>query len=376
MSKEYLLHDFIKDVLEHRFPGDKYRQRMYGDASDDKINFACPYCGDSTKDSSKKRGNIFFKSNTYKCFNDGCVRYEPIKDFIKNFASKYSLRIPRVHEDGENNKVKINTSKGFLIEFLMNPKIKDILIDFSDISKQYFLKPCKDAPADSEVGKYIDSRHLRNLPAFEKSCYYDSDDNKIYIFNIDLRSGKVLGLSIRSIVKDFYGPKYNIRNYTQFKKAGMLGDVDDKDITNIDMINNFFNILNIDFNKPVIILEGQIDAMFLENSIATTGVTKSKTILGTLISKNNARILFDNDKAGKTETMKLIELGYKVFLWSKLIHEIRNKYPDDRKLINEINDINDLYDFYIKIGNPLTYDEFNSHILEYFSDSVYDLISI
>jgi hypothetical protein len=134
--------------------------------------------------------------------------------------------------------------------------------------------------------------------------------------------------------------------------------------------------MNINFNEPIMVLEGQINAMFLKNAIATTGVTKSKSVLGTLVSKNQARILFDNDKAGKTETMKLIEQGYRVFMWSKVIGELRKEYPELRQWINDINDINDLYIFFIKAGKEKTYHEFNNYVNQYFSTSVYDLISI
>ena len=34
----------------------------------DRLNFACPYCGDST-DVHKKRGNIYWKNLSFHCYN-------------------------------------------------------------------------------------------------------------------------------------------------------------------------------------------------------------------------------------------------------------------------------------------------------------------
>jgi hypothetical protein len=363
--------EFVKKVLVHTFSHSRRKQEINEDP--DKLNFACPYCGDSDTDLSKKRGNIYYRTNSFKCFNDGCLKWVPLSKFISHFSRELSIPIPTLSASTfEDRKPKVR--KGFLIEFLMNPKVKKSLISFKDLSDRFFLKPCKDADPGSPIYEYIKSRHLENLPSFEQSCYYDSREDKIYIFNLDIRSGLVLGVSIRRIDPNYPGPKYDIKNYSQFIKNGLISKIDQDILTQIDTVNNFFNILNINFNKPIIVLEGQINAMFLNNAIATTGVTKSKSVLGSLISKKNALILFDNDKAGKEETYKLLKQGYKVFMWSKLIMNLRLKYPDQRRKINEINDINDLYKFLIRVGGGLDYDDFNNYVMEYFSNSIYDLI--
>ena len=374
-KSNYLIVDFVTDVLKKRFPGNQFKQHL-NDEDDGKLNFACPYCGDSEKDAGKKRGNLFLKTATYKCFNDGCLKFTKLSKFISDFALKYSLPIPKISDGVGSSKVETASKRGALIEFLMSPKVKDILIDFKELADRFFLTPCVDAPIDSEIGKYVAGRNLMELPAFAKSCYYDSRMDKIYIFNLDLRSGRVLGLSIRRIDEEHAGPKYDIKNYSQFIKNGLIPEADEQTITKIDIINSYFNILNIRFSEPIIVLEGQIDAMFLNNSIATTGVTKSKNILGTLVSKKNARILFDNDTAGKKETYKLLQDGYSVFMWSKIIGELRKHYPNHREAINDIKDINNLFNFYDKVGDRKTYDEFNMIVSSNFSQSVFDLLFV
>jgi hypothetical protein len=375
MSSHYNIHQFVKDVLNFRFSGDHHKTKINADDSD-KLNFACPYCGDSEKDPTKKRGNLYLTTQSYKCFNDGCLTWVSLSKFISTFALKYSLELPSIDERKETRKpLRQETKRGFLIEFLMNPKVKSSLIDFSSLQSRFFLIPCKDAPEDSPIYQYLKTRNIFSLPSFEQTCYYDSRMDKIYIFNLDLRSGKVLGVSLRRI-DGGTGPKYNIRNYSEFKKTGLIRGVDDDIISKVDTINNYFNILNVNFSYPVIVTEGQIDAMFLRNSIATTGVTKSKALLGTLLSKNNALILFDNDKAGRSESMKLIKVGYKVFMWANLIDDLKTKYPKSIKDILNIKDVNDLYNFYVKVNDNISFDQFNNDISKYFTQSIYDMIGI
>ena len=62
--------------------------------SGDKLNFACPYCGDSAHDSKKKRGNLYPERGFYKCYNDGCGVKADLPKFISKFSLKYSLGVP------------------------------------------------------------------------------------------------------------------------------------------------------------------------------------------------------------------------------------------------------------------------------------------
>jgi len=51
-----------------------------------RLNFACPYCGDSSTDNLKKRGNLFWDSLHYHCYNYGCSTHKSVHEFIKDFA--------------------------------------------------------------------------------------------------------------------------------------------------------------------------------------------------------------------------------------------------------------------------------------------------
>ena len=86
----YSVTDFCQDVLKKRFPGDVIRQQI-NDTDSDKLNFACPYCGDSERDPNKKRGNLYLSTQTYKCFNDGCAVWIKLEKFISNLFHNFFI---------------------------------------------------------------------------------------------------------------------------------------------------------------------------------------------------------------------------------------------------------------------------------------------
>ena len=367
--------DFCQEVLRKRFPSELGKQTII--YSDNKLNFACPYCGDSEKTQHKKRGHLYLETGTYKCYNDGCAVWIPVEKFISNFSQKYKIPLPNFNKAKLEFKPQTsNKRRGFLIEFLINNEVGEKLLDINILKSRFGLIPCSTADPLSPIGKFIELRKINKLPIFEHSCYYDHKQDKIFIFNLDIKSGKILGFAMRRIDDQYIGPKYNIKNYSEFKKTGLIKNLDSEFISEIESLNNYFNILNIDFSKLITVTEGQIDSFFIKNCIATTGVTKSKALLNTLITKKNSRILFDNDKAGKTQSIELIKNGYSVFLWNSTINFLKLKYPSDLRKIKSIKDINDLYRFLLEMDNTMDFDKFNKFIDTFFSSSAFDLISI
>lgn len=374
LTKNYSISDFFRDLLKKRFPGDLARQEIVEETGE-KLNFACPFCGDSAHDRNKKRGHFYLSTNNYKCYNDGCGIKVPLSKVVEKFANRYNLEIPNV-SPVEFKPTDSSSRKGSIIEFLINKEIGKKLLVFSDLVNRFSLTPCSDASPDSAISKYVSSRKIDALPAFKKSCYFDSRNDKIYLFNLDLRSGRVLGFAIRRISEDWSGPKYDIKNYGEFKKTGLVSGLDDDFIIKVNTINNYFNVLNVDFTKPITLTEGQIDSMFVRNCIATTGVTKGQFLLDNLLIKKNTRILFDADLAGKKASLELLGKGYQVFLWSAALRDLSKKYRNDFKEIKKIKDVNDLFKYMESRDPGTTFDTFNLFLDNYFSNSQFDMLSI
>ena len=68
-----------------------HNKQMVKDMSD-RLNLACPYCGDSSRDESAKRGNIFWSTLQYHCFN--CEYHTNIYYFL-NFkrSNTFNLKL-------------------------------------------------------------------------------------------------------------------------------------------------------------------------------------------------------------------------------------------------------------------------------------------
>ena len=372
ISDNYSIENFCKDLLKKRFSNNPLKTSV--SVSKDKLNFSCPFCGDSKFDSNKKRGNLYLNTSTYKCYNDGCGIQLSIHKFVRILGLKYGLYLPELNKKPEFSITYKDQKKGFLFEFLLNNKLNKKLININHLAMQFGLIPITKLDYSTNLGSYIKSRCLNQSSSFNNSCYYDTKLDKIYICNIDLKSNKLIGLAIRYINSNF-GLKYNIKNYSELIKSTVVDNVfDNKFIKKLDLLNNYFNLLNIKFNESILVTEGQFDSMFLNNCIATTGVAKIDTLLLNF-SKNQIKIIFDNDKAGKSSSIKLLKSGYTVFLWSQLIQSLKKKYPFKVKEIKKIKDINDLYCFLFDLEN-ISISDFNQLINNYFSNNPFDLIMI
>ena len=86
MDKSYI-NGIIQRVLNKEFSNIQKRKTV---DYNDRVNFACPYCGDSS-DPYKKRGNLYWKSLQYHCYNGGCPkRHTNLVEFLKDFHNPIS----------------------------------------------------------------------------------------------------------------------------------------------------------------------------------------------------------------------------------------------------------------------------------------------
>tara|TARA_B100000963_G_scaffold334854_1_gene328455 strand:- start:24699 stop:25838 length:1140 start_codon:yes stop_codon:yes gene_type:complete len=367
------LPNFLKDLVSNRFPNDSIKQEI-DFSNPKKINLACPICGDSEKKKSKKRGNIYLESKTYKCYNDGCMIFMTLDKFIAKYCQEYSLMPPDMFVKGELEANVKSRKKLSLLNFLINDNLKEKLLDIDYFTHRFSLTRIKKSK-NSNCKGYAKARKLDICNSFLECCYEDSKSEKIFIFNKDDVSNKILGYSVRAIDDNYRGPKYKMMNYSEIDKDISRLFMSKDQLNEIDSLNNIFNILNVDFKKIITICEGQFDSMFLYNGIASTGTGKIKETISMLSEETKFRILFDNDKAGKNQSIKLLQDGYTVFMWSKLIKDLKKDFPHELIDIKKINDVNSLYVFLSSINGPMfNIKEFNSTLNAYFTNSMFDIL--
>lgn len=335
----------IQKILNNKFKKDSFHKRQI-DHYSDRINFACPFCGDSLRDPRKKRFNIYLNSLSCHCFN--CNHHSGINSFLKQFNEELCMEDKiQVHEIQQTTKKferRISNNKSSysfqLLDKLAIPK--SILFDILKLTTPYKSKECSD---------YLNSRNI-NIKQW-KYFAYNEKSKELYILNIN-SNDRIIGMQIRQLDPNSKKARYLTRSISKiysniFKKdlsiliERLLKSMEngEKYITeedgieniqaNLDRLSGLFNVMNVDMNSPLTIVEGPIDSLCISNAIALQGVTKLNNYFDEL---KNVRFLFDNDKIGKEHTLNKLKTNKKVFLWGMYIKKMNIK--------TKVKDINDI----------------------------------
>lgn len=278
-----------------------------------KVNFRCPICGDSQTSKVKARGWILDKDNKafFHCFN--CNVSLTLKNFLKtvdiNLYNDYII----------DSKLELNTKHDIKspIDTIVNKvpsfkKSESPLLKIKKISQLDIMHPAK---------KYIENRKIPTAKHYK--LYYtpkfnawvntiipdklkeNLDEPRLVLPFID-KDGTLFGFTGRSFKKD--GLRYLTIMIDESKPK-------------------MFGLDDVNFDKKYYVVEGPIDSLFLDNSVAMAGADGSSDGLK---NTDNAVFVFDNEPRNKEicnrmETM--LDRGFKLCIW-----------PD--KLVDK--DINDM----------------------------------
>ena len=78
----------IQEILNREFSGIPHKTKI--DRYGNRLNFSCPYCGDSDE-KRKKRGNFYLDTQGYKCYNGGCGVFKSSLSFFYDFGASGKL---------------------------------------------------------------------------------------------------------------------------------------------------------------------------------------------------------------------------------------------------------------------------------------------
>ena len=336
----------IQEILNKKFANDSYIKRKI-DVYHDRLNFSCPYCGDSRSDVRKKRGNLYLDSLRFHCFN--CSHSTGINRFLSDFNEELSnedkIVVHEIQQNAKKFEKRVSSSQSSMSMTLLDKLAipKDILFKQLGI-----ISPYKDVTASN----YLKSRMI-NIKDW-KYFAYNSLTKELYILNTSPLN-RVIGFQIRQL-----DPKSHKQRYTSSRLTKIYSDVFNKDINgiverlllkeplgqkyieeedgvenivaNLERLSGIFNIMNVNLSQPLTIMEGPIDSLAIANSIALQSATKH--LDGFFDEVENVRYLFDNDKTGKEMSLKKMKNHKKVFLWGQYLDMIKSK--------TNIKDINDL----------------------------------
>lgn len=282
--------------------------------------FRCPLCGDSKTNKNKTRGYIYLKSTKYLFHCHNCNQSMTFVSFLKALN-------PALYDQFIFDKLETSeTVEQFQME--AKPKPTNLLKAISILKKVSQLSPshpCKQYVVSRQIPTTI-HHTLYYCPKFKKwtntivADKFSSTDNDEARLIIPLiaRDGAIFGYQGRAL-----DPNQQVRYIT------IVAD---------DSYPKFYNANNVNFNKRFYVVEGPIDSMFLQNSMACCGSSLFQQLPLLNINTNNAVLVYDNQPRNKQIIKALsdsIENGYTVCLWpdhfdSKDINQmILNKVSGD-----------------------------------------------
>jgi hypothetical protein len=368
MDKVYIK-GLIQNILNKEFSN---QQKRRIDEYADRLNMACPYCGDSSKSVHKKRGNLYFNKLFYICFN--CDKKTSLdrlaKDFNEAIDPQKKLEIIEYLDSVIDYSDYDTDFNDFKLDDLFDIKDLEELFNVKDTTPIFDFKPISDK---SGVFKYLIGRgipkHLHKDIYQAKYSKGDEGFEHVIIF-LNRRGDKVLGLQVRNL-KEGRRRFFVIYNWESIYKW-FHGDDVELDIQKSVIYNKlsyFFNILNVNFENTITIFEGFLDSLFYPNSVGIVGVNTDLRFL----ENNNLDLqyFFDNDIAGYNKSEEKLLEGGKIFLWKKLFEDIvsKKKSDDPHKLLYRISKVKDLNKL-----NELVPESFKKlGLSNFFSEDLYDL---
>ena len=242
----------------------------------------CPICHDSNKSSTKKRFHLDLKQDwIYHCFNCNTAgNFIGLYAHIKGMSYKDAYReIYSFEKQIENFKkeVHIKEEKKEYIEQNFN----DILVDC--ISEKDFPNSIVQTKLLEKLKEFRESRKIFNYPLFV--CFNGQYRNRIII------------------------PIYKGSDIVYFQ-ARAINDSNLKYINpEVEKSSIILNENNFNKEKHIIITEGILDALSVENGTTCLGASISNDFIETLYTKTNKNIIIalDNDERGIQETINILE---------------------------------------------------------------------
>lgn len=362
----------IQSILDNTF---REREKRVIKKRVSYFSFACPVCGDSKKNMSAKRGTLYFNTLLYRCFNCGH------RSNLLSVAKQSGINIDIDTKLGMVDYVDEAFSRvQFQKDEFMNSDL-DKILDIKDV-EEFFntsdrspFSSFRPVTKGSAAWRYL--VHERQI--FNHDCIYeathwmtDSWSEPVIIFMNMSSSGKVLGLQSRNMEKDKRRRRFRIFSFSEiYDLLNPDNPLDELEEIGYNKLSYLFNIMNIDFTKPITIFEGFLDTKFFPNSIGMVGKETDPSLL--YDKELDLRFFFDYDQTGITKAVQYIDDGFPVFLWEKLFDTWASKLNDSSKMGRLLRKrIVDLNDIAKKLKNPYNKLKLDS----FFSKDRFDKIHI
>lgn len=279
-----------------------------------KVNLAncrCPICGDSEINKAKARGYFFSNAESYffKCHNCGISYniYRFLEIVSPALFKQYCL------EKFTDKNIKIETKSQEIIS-TSTPKIKYDMIE--------------ELPPDHIAIKFLESRKISE----------DKWDRFGYTKSFGLFA-KQLNSDYNLLEKDerILIPIFDENNQLVGVQGRAVGNIKPKYITlkKSDDVRLIYGMDTVDKSKPIYVVEGPIDSLFLPNAIAVLGLGNFLEIRKKLQNQNLIFILDNEPRSRNVSNMmrELIDINEKVVIFPS---HIKDKDINDM-VLNDVN---------------------------------------
>lgn len=269
---------------------------------DDLYNFRCPVCGDSQKNKSKTRGYVYRKKNDYffMCHNchAGMSFYNFLSHVDDTLCQEYTLERYKLNSNYNSPEPDFSEAKS-------KPTFKQ-KIDLPSIES---------LPTEHFAKQYVMNRKIPE--SFYNDLYY-TDNFKQFVLSFGIE--KDLYDNEKRLVIPFYDKEKNLTGF----QGRALNDSKIRYITIRlkEDVPRVFGVDRIDEEKPIYVVEGPIDAMFLDNAVAVSNSNLSS--ITQIYDKSKVILVFDNEPRN-AEIVKLMDKAvdehFNMVIWPEMIDE-------------------------------------------------------
>jgi len=279
----------------------KSRLSQFKQKTDYLFNFRCPHCGDSKKSKTKARAYFYRVKNDmfFKCHN--CGMGQNLSNFIKYID-------PKMYEEYILERYKQSAPATPKPKFDFKPvKFKDqtVLDDLKKISELAEDHPARLYCVNRKIpNEFFDKLYLCDkfkelVNKVKPKTFNDKQDHPRLIIPFYDTTGKVFAFQGRAFGKE--QPKYLTIKLDENKQK-------------------IFGLERVSFVKPIYVVEGPIDSMFIDNCVAAAGAD-----LTLKVPAEQVIYIFDNEPRNKEIVKRMysiIEKNSQIVIWPS---EIQSK---------------------------------------------------
>lgn len=361
LSQDYVKQR-IKLVLDrsHNVPQKREIKEYTG-----RLNFACPVCGDS-HDYRKKRGNVWYDTMWYKCFNcDASMSFTRLMDrFGVDLDIDVRMNISNMTADFR--KMRENASLPDTMVWCHSLKKLIRKSNQGDIVLQD-IKPLQ------QGGKCWDYINKRRIPPNMREDIYQGVMRKNkktggfwyepVIIALNRRKDELLGLQVRNLQQGNFR-QFNTYSWTTINNELLhSAEATQEEMISYDMLSGIFGITKVNPEQPITVFEGYFDSLFVDNSIAIMGTGRDEFVQPLIDSGLNLRFFFDNDETGRKKADKWLQLGYPVFQWSNWISYMSKRSKDPIKVKHGLSQLKDMNDLALAFKDPWNFGKMDQYFV-------------